>query len=86
MFYVVAYDIKDTKRRNKISSILQEYGFRVNYSVFELKIDSKSLKELLKRLLLEVSKKEDSIRFYNLTQKEINNSFEMCNNIDIFDF
>ena len=86
MFYVVAYDIKDSKRRVKIASILEGYGIRVNYSVFELKINKKDLFELLKKLVLEVNKKEDSIRFYNLTQKEINNSFEMCNNIDIFDF
>jgi len=86
MFYVVAYDIKDSKRRKKIASILEEYGFRVNYSVFELKIDKKKLKELLKRIVLEVDKKDDSIRFYNLTLKEINNSFEICNNVEIFSF
>ena len=86
MFYVVAYDIKDSKRRKKIASILEEYGFRVNYSVFELKIDKKKLNELLKKLIFEINKKEDSVRFYNLTQKEIKNSFEICKNKDIFDF
>ncbi len=86
MFYVVAYDIKDSKRRVKIASILEGYGIRVNYSVFELKINKKDLFELLKKLVLEVNKKEDSIRFYNLTQKEIKNSFEICKNIDVFSF
>jgi len=86
VFYVVAYDIKDNKRRDKVASILEEYGIRVNYSVFELKIDKNQLRELLKKLIFEVDKKEDSVRFYNLTQKEIKNSFEICNNIEIFDF
>ena len=34
-FVVIAYDIVDDKHRTKISKLLEGYGERVNYSVFE---------------------------------------------------
>ncbi|MBR8835369.1 MAG: CRISPR-associated endonuclease Cas2 [Stigonema ocellatum SAG 48.90 = DSM 106950] len=33
--YVVAYDVPCDKRRKKISDLLEGYGQRVQYSVFE---------------------------------------------------
>jgi len=36
MHYVVAYDITNDKRRKKLSDLLETYGVRVNYSVFEI--------------------------------------------------
>ncbi|MEW6376162.1 MAG: CRISPR-associated endonuclease Cas2, partial [Thermodesulfobacteriota bacterium] len=35
MFYVVSYDIPDDQRRIKIAKILEDFGDRVQYSVFE---------------------------------------------------
>ena len=35
MNYLITYDIEDDKRRKKISDLLEGYGVRVNYSVFE---------------------------------------------------
>ena len=34
-FVVVAYDISSARRRNKVVKILQQYGRRINFSVFE---------------------------------------------------
>ena len=35
LFYVVVYDIPNDKRRKKVSDLLEGYGQRVQYSVFE---------------------------------------------------
>lgn len=49
--YVVAYDIPCDKRRKKISDLLEGYGQRVQYSVFECRLSSDKYKELLMRSL-----------------------------------
>jgi len=74
MYYVVAYDIEDDKRRNKISEILEFYGKRVNYSVFEIEIDEKNLKILIEKIL-KIYKKRDNIRFYAMHKDTIKKSF-----------
>lgn len=35
IFCVVAYDIASDRRRNQITRIIEKYGKRINYSVFE---------------------------------------------------
>jgi CRISPR-associated protein Cas2 len=42
MYLLVTYDIVSDKRRRKVDKLLSEYGFRVNYSVFELEIGKKA--------------------------------------------
>ena len=74
MKFLVTYDIEDNKIRKKISDILEEYGIRVNKSVFEIKVTQTQLKKLLVKL--EVLK-EDNIRFYHLCQNCIQKSFSL---------
>ncbi|MCI0396612.1 MAG: CRISPR-associated endonuclease Cas2 [Chloroflexi bacterium] len=67
MRIVVSYDITSDKRRTKIAKIMEGYGYRVQYSVFECDLDDEKLKELWKRLKPLVSTKEwESVRFYPL--------------------
>lgn len=35
IFCVVAYDIASDKHRNSVAKIIERYGKRINYSVFE---------------------------------------------------
>jgi CRISPR-associated protein Cas2 len=83
MFYVVTYDIEDDKRRNKISEILENYGKRVNYSVFEIEIDEKNLKILISKIL-SVYEKNDNIRFYAMHKNTIKKSFVIGKDKTIF--
>jgi CRISPR-associated protein Cas2 len=85
MNYVIGYDISDDKRRKKVSDLLEGYGVRVNYSLFEVKITKTNLKKLLLKLLDIVDKKEDSVRFYHICKNCEEKSFEVCNNINIFE-
>lgn len=67
MRMVISYDISSDRRRRKVATILEGYGFRVQYSVFECDLDGRQLAELRKRLRPLVSKKAgESVRFYAL--------------------
>ncbi len=50
MRYIITYDISDTKLRNKLSKILEKYGERVQYSVFELELSEREFRNLLSEL------------------------------------
>lgn len=68
LLYVVAYDIPCDKRRKKVSDLLEGYGQRVQYSVFECQLTQAEFKELRQRLNKIVNFGEDSLRFYPLSQ------------------
>ena len=67
MFYLICYDIPDDRRRKKVADLLEGYGLRVQYSVFECHLCAKKLKELQQRLRKQFNQHEDSIRFYPLS-------------------
>ena len=51
MFYVVAYDIRDDRRRTRVAKILEDFGDRAQYSVFEMELDRpERIKALHRRL------------------------------------
>jgi len=67
MRILVSYDISDNKRRQKVAKIMEGFGYRVQYSVFECELDSHKLAELKRRLRPLVDKRaEESVRFYPL--------------------
>ncbi len=66
MFLVVSYDIHDDRRRARVAKLLEGYGYRVQYSVFECELDGAQRRRLRRQLrpLLDLS--VDSVRFYPL--------------------
>ena len=86
MFYLITYDIEDDKRRKKISDLLEGYGVRVNFSVFEFYLNKKELDEILKEAKKILDKKNDSFRVYRLCERCVKNSFEVCKRKDVFEF
>jgi CRISPR-associated protein Cas2 len=66
MFYIVSYDIPDTPRGTKIAKILEDFGDRVQYSVFECIIGQDLLEKMIDRLEKVVKEDEDSIGVYAL--------------------
>ena len=68
LFYVVVYDIPCDKRRKKVSDLLEGYGRRVQYSVFECVLPQSKYDELRQRLTKQVKLQEDSVRFYPLSR------------------
>lgn len=66
MFYVVSYDIPDTKRRTKLAKALEDFGDRVQYSVFECILDGDLLDKMVARISKIVLEEDDSVRIYAL--------------------
>jgi len=65
MFIVVSYDIIDDSRRIKVAKKLEDYGVRVQYSVFECILDEIKFKEMIEDTV-SLIEQDDSLRFYNL--------------------
>ncbi len=63
---VVSYDIPDDKRRTKVMKIVEGYGQRAQYSVFECEIAPVALRQLQERLRDVIDHSEDDVRFYGL--------------------
>ena len=65
--YVVSYDISNDKRRKKIAKEMENYGKRVQYSVFECYLDRSKYEELYHKLtILMAEETHGSIRIYRL--------------------
>jgi len=65
--YVICYDISDNNLRAKIAKELQNYGRRVQYSVFECDITKERFRVLHAILYKLLSGQEDSnIRIYEI--------------------
>jgi CRISPR-associated protein Cas2 len=73
MFYAISYDISNDSRRNSISKILERYGTRVQYSLFECNLDIDKLTELLQKLEEIVKADEDSLRCYSMCNSCLEN-------------
>ncbi len=50
LFYIICYDVPDNKRRKQIADLLEGYGSRVQYSVFECVLRQKQFQNLQKKL------------------------------------
>lgn len=71
MLVLVTYDVatldKPGRRRlRRVARACEDYGQRVQNSVFECRLGDKEWVRLRARLLKEISEEEDSLRFYFL--------------------
>lgn len=71
MFILISYDIPHNKRRSKIAKTLENFGKRVQYSVFECQLTDSQLADVRGRLTALVVPNEDSIRFYSLPKDAV---------------
>ncbi len=79
MNYLITYDISDDKSRTKLSDLLDKYGYRANYSVYECELNKTKLRGLLYQIESQglIDHKYDSIRFYHICQNCTAKSFEI---------
>ena len=71
MLVVVAYDVSTesdagTKRLRRVARVCEDWGQRVQKSVFECLVDAGQWVRLRAALIQEISPGEDSLRFYFL--------------------
>lgn len=71
MMVLVSYDVALTdksgaRRLRRVSKACKDYGQRVQYSVFECILDPAQWVKFRNRLISEIDKEQDSLRFYFL--------------------
>lgn len=71
MMVLVCYDVNTMdrageRRLRKVAKICEDYGQRVQNSVFECLVDPVKLLKLKERLEKVIDKSKDSLRYYNL--------------------
>lgn len=68
---LVSYDVETispsgTRRLRRVAKACQDYGQRVQFSVFECEVDPAQWTTMRDRLLGEIDRERDSLRFYFL--------------------
>jgi CRISPR-associated protein Cas2 len=76
MLILVTYDVATIetagkRRLRRVAQACEDYGVRVQKSVFECQVGQKEWVLLRDRLLREVKAEEDSLRFYFLDEKAV---------------
>lgn len=77
MIILITYDVSTEdkagkNRLRKVAKVCQNYGLRVQNSVFECEVDSALLLTIKKKLKEIILEEKDSLRFYNLGDKRKN--------------
>jgi CRISPR-associated protein Cas2 len=73
MLILVTYDVSTVekaglRRLRRVARACEDYGVRVQKSVFECQVGQAEWVQLKDRLLREIKKDEDSLRFYYLDE------------------
>jgi len=71
MLILVTYDVstktaEGERRLRRVAQVCQDFGQRVQKSVFECSVDQATYEDLTRRLVGCIEKDEDSLRFYFL--------------------
>ncbi|OGL48749.1 MAG: CRISPR-associated endonuclease Cas2 [Candidatus Schekmanbacteria bacterium RIFCSPHIGHO2_02_FULL_38_11] len=71
MFVLISYDVatdegKGKRRLRRVARACQDFGQRVQYSVFECIVDPAQWEMFKHRLISEIDPEKDSLRFYYL--------------------
>lgn len=75
MFVIVCYDVSNqdsagARRLRRIAEACKNYGVRVQYSVFECRLEAKDWVVLKDKLLSEYDAQRDSLRFYYVSSDD----------------
>ncbi len=66
---IVAYDIADPRRLNKVAKVIKDYGLRVQKSIFEVAVDDSIFFEMKGRIEEEIKTAEDGVKYFPLCEK-----------------
>jgi CRISPR-associated protein Cas2 len=71
VYVLLCYDVntltpEGRKRLRKVAGACEDYGQRVQFSVFECRVTDMELEQLRAKLLDLIDEKEDSLRIYHL--------------------
>jgi CRISPR-associated protein Cas2 len=66
--WVIAYDSPSNKRRRKLAKLLEGYGERLQWSVFECRLQAHQLRRL-REGLMRIATPADSVRLWVVPQR-----------------
>jgi CRISPR-associated protein Cas2 len=69
MLIVVAYDISDNRRLAKVAKVCEDYGTRVQYSVFECHLNGWQFINLWTQILELIDETQDRVVAYKIDAK-----------------
>ncbi len=75
--YIICYDIEKDKSRTKLAKIMEQYGKRVNYSVFECMLTDAQHRYILGAIQKIINPKTDKIKIYLMCQSCFVGSIEL---------
>lgn len=64
--YLVAYDVPDDKRRNRVAKKLKNFGARIQFSVFECDLDGKAFLRMQRAVEAALDFKTDRLQIIPL--------------------
>jgi len=70
-FYMICFDVSDEKRLRNIAKTLENYGQRVQKSVFEAHLEPEQLYKLKEQIGKIMDEEVDQVRYYTLCPKDI---------------
>jgi CRISPR-associated protein Cas2 len=70
LFLVISYDIIDDRRRLRVAATLEDFGERVQKSVFECHLEDAQIADLKARIETELDTEQDRVRYYQLCPKD----------------
>ena len=65
-FTIIAYDITEDSRRNKVAALLEAHGTRRNKSVFECMVSESQLKKIRTELAQFIDATTDTVLVYRI--------------------
>ncbi len=69
MNMIVAYDIANPRRLNRVAKVVKDYGIRVQKSIFEVSLDKRLFAEMTARIEKEIEPSEDGVKYFPLCEK-----------------
>ncbi len=63
---VIAYDITDPRRLNRIARVMKDYGVRVQKSIFVADLDEMQFARMRHRVEREMELDEDAVKYFPL--------------------
>ena len=68
--YIVCFDITNKRRLRAVSKTLEDFGTRVQYSVFECYLDRTERQVLEEKIATLIDPEADHVRYYPLCPKD----------------
>ena len=66
MLVMISYDVVEDKKRLKLMKLLKDYGNRVQKSVFECDLSTKTYEQVKSGVEEIINKRKDRVRYYRI--------------------